>query len=64
MAIDGDLEYCLEYNPQEHFFAPDIAEVLAVIEGVPDETNWHWLVRLHDGRHVYITGGCDYTGWD
>ena len=61
---DPELLYALEYNPQEGWSADDIDRVLAVVVGENDGPNWHWIVRLKDGRHVYCSGGCDYTGWD
>lgn len=62
--LDYDLRACLEYNPQGTFAEADIAEVLAVYEGENDERDWRWVLRLHDGRFVFLQGGCDYTGWD
>lgn len=41
-----------------------ITNIYAVIEGKNDEDDWHWLVGLKSGKFAYITGGCDYTGWD
>lgn len=38
--------------------------MLAFINGENDGANWHWLVRTEDGKYAYLTGGCDYTGWD
>lgn len=61
-AIDGNLSEALEYNSVN--LPSPIAEILATIEGQNDGADWHWLVRLDDGQHAYITGGCDYTGWD
>lgn len=62
--LDYDLEACLENNPQPGYAAEDIAEVLAVWEGANDGDYWRWILRLNDGRFVYLRGGCDYTGWD
>ncbi len=42
----------------------DITEVVAMWEGANDEDDWCWIVRLNDGKHVFLRGGCDYTGWD
>ena len=63
-GVDSDLYYCLDYNPQEGFGLADIERVAAVVEGEHDEAAWHWLLALTEGRFVYLTGGCDYTGWD
>lgn len=38
--------------------------ILLQLTGENDERSWHWIVRLADGRAAYITGSCDYTGWD
>jgi hypothetical protein len=69
-GIDYDLVACLEYNPQD-FKVEDIEKVLAVIEGEYDGADWHWLLQVKRGRPdrpyfetYYLTGGCDYTGWD
>lgn len=63
-GIDYDLAACLEYNPQGAFVVEDIQKVLAVYEGKNDEEDWRWVLRLKDGRYVFLQGGCDYTGWD
>lgn len=63
-GIDYDLKACLGYNPQETFKVIDIDKVLAVWEGENDEDDWRWVLRLKDGRFVFLQGGCDYTGWD
>lgn len=41
----------------------DIEAVLLEITGENDERDWHWIVKTKAG-FAYITGGCDYTGWD
>lgn len=41
-----------------------IMEVLATIDGCNDGPAWHWIVLLESGTFAYVTGGCDYTGWD
>jgi len=63
MNVDYDFCACLEYNAQP-FNLLDVERALAVIEGEHDGPDWHWIVVLRDGRFVYLTGGCDYTGWD
>jgi len=42
----------------------DVAEVMASVEGEQDERDWLGVFRLHDGRFLVASGGCDYTGWD
>lgn len=61
---DYDLSACLEHNPQELFSYDDIYGVLAVVEGFNDGEPWHWIIKLKTGEDFYLTGGCDYTGWD
>lgn len=63
-GLDYDLCAALNYNPQSGFDAKAIDTVLAVVEGERDERPWFWLLKLKDGRYVYMTGSCDYTGWD
>lgn len=64
MELDYDLRACLENNPQDSYTEADIEKVLAVYEGENDGDNWRWILHLKDGRFVYLSGGCDYTGWD
>ena len=42
----------------------DVVEILAMHDGENDVDNWHGVFRLRDGRWLFATGGCDYTGWD
>lgn len=58
-----DLEYAMEYNPQP-FTIQDVKAIRAYILGEPDEGSWEWVVELFDGSMWYLTGWCDYTGWD
>jgi len=60
--FDGDLADALSNNDVP--LPSPIAEILATIEGENDGADWHWIVRLEDGQHAYISGGCDFTGWD
>jgi hypothetical protein len=60
--VDSDLAAAIEYNGVT--LPSPITEILATIEGCNDEADWHWIVRLEGGDYAYITGGCDYTGWD
>lgn len=58
----GDLQSALSNN-HVPFTSPPV-EVLHELTGENEERDWHWLVRLADGRCAYVTGGCDSTGWD
>jgi len=42
----------------------DVAEVVAYDDGENDGPDWVGVFRLHDGRHLFLAAGCDYTGWD
>lgn len=42
----------------------DIQQILALQDGARDEESWIALLWLNDGRYVFVTAGCDYTGWD
>lgn len=63
-GVDYDLQACLDNNPQDGFQIQDIKKVLAVWEGENDGDDWRWVLLLTDDRVVFLTGGCDYTGWD
>lgn len=59
--LDSDLEYCAEYDCGLDL--KDIVNVLAQVPGEADQLDWHWIVEMKDGRFLYVTGGCDYSGW-
>jgi hypothetical protein len=61
--IDGDLISAVEHNGQA-WKLEDVRLVLAVIEGENDGASWHWIIAMKNGQALYVTGGCDYTGWD
>lgn len=42
----------------------DVAEVLASRDGENDVESWVGVFRLNDGRYLFASGWCDYTGWD
>lgn len=42
----------------------DLAEVALELTGQNDGASWHWIARRKDGGYAYVTGDCDYTGWD
>lgn len=50
--------------PITAFTCSDVSEVLATDEGENDGPSWVAIIRLTDGRFVFIESGCDYTGWD
>ena len=63
---DGDMQSYYEYNGKDfdEFKFEDIEHLLACIPGENDGFNWHWIVRLKNGKYGYVTAWCDYTGWD
>lgn len=65
-TIDNyDLAAAIENNPRDIIGCTGIIDkVFGEITGERDERDWHWLVGFTDGQVGYITGGCDYTGWD
>lgn len=65
-ALGYDLVAALHNNPGKGLAVADMegATVLYELTGDNDGPDWHWIVALADGRHAYINGGCDCTGWD
>ncbi len=59
-----DLRSAFEENSSDELSLRHVLGILAEIPGENDELNWHWIVKLTDGRYAYIQGWCDYTGWD
>lgn len=62
-----DFALALEYNDYGPCGSGDdfsIAGLLMLVQGMNDEGDWMWLVRLPDGSHHVCVAGCDYTGWD
>jgi len=63
MTIDENYDLwaaCNENNVKHD----DIDAVLLELTGENDEQEWHWLVSIIGGGFAYISGWCDYTGWD
>jgi len=77
-AADSNWRWALEYNQQgftpsktegfkgsiDPFTFDDIVEVIACVEGENDGADWLAVLRLQDNRLIFVTAGCDYTGWD
>ena len=42
----------------------DIVEVIAADEGERDGANWIAILKLKNGLYIFMSAGCDYTGWD
>ena len=63
--LDYDLQSAINYNKEDvPFEMSDITGVIAEIPGEADGPNWHWILVLGTEKFAYVTGGCDYTGWD
>jgi hypothetical protein len=45
------------------FTIPDVAKVLATVDGERDEATWLGAFKLKDGRWAALRAGCDFTGW-
>lgn len=59
----GDLASALHCNGGDEWIKR-IERVVLELTGENDGPEWHWIVKLTDGRYAYVAGGCDYTGWD
>ena len=60
-----DIGYALERNPQDLVTKEDIDVIVAEVCGENDGANWYWVVkRKSDKKYIYVSGGCDYSGWD
>jgi len=56
---------CANYNGNSTGISVnDIVQVIASDEGAHDVENWLGVFRLLDGRCIFVTAWCDYTGWD
>lgn len=64
--IDSDLSYNVEYNGgnMPGFRLEDVAYVLAALMGENDGPSYHWIIAMKDHTYAYVSGACDYTGWD
>jgi hypothetical protein len=48
----------------DHCDRENVAEIIAMIDGENDESDWVGLFRMNDGRFLAVVASCDYTGWD
>lgn len=63
--IDYDLSAAVDFNLQgDKFRLEDVAYVLAYLQGENDGPSYHWIIAMKDRTYAYVSGGCDYTGWD
>lgn len=63
---DWDLVSAFEFNYSKDmpFSVTEIKKVIAKHEGKNDVEDWAWLVQLNDNKYSFISGECDFTGWD
>jgi hypothetical protein len=40
-----------------------VKEIIAIVDGENDESDWLGVFELHDGRFAVLGANCDYTGW-
>lgn len=59
-----DFAYAIHYNERGPLVEHALTGLLMVKQGYNDGDDWIWLVRLGNGHHWWLQGGCDYTGWD
>lgn len=41
-----------------------VEKVIASAEGVNDGDNWEGIFKMKNGKYIFLSAGCDYTGWD
>lgn len=60
---NDDIQYAFDYNGL-HNRLSDIETIVAEVCGDNDGCDWHWILKMKNGKFSYASGGCDYTGWD
>lgn len=58
-----DIKYAFECNNLSSKL-DDIDVIVAEVCGANDEDHWYWILQLKDGTFTWVSGWCDYTGWD
>ena len=73
MDTDDYNDWLRDYHNYDIRYAAEYADVVEAlyqselrleITGDNDGPSWHWIFELANGEWLYLTGGCDYTGWD
>ena len=61
-----DLVAAIGENPGGPLSLSDLdgASIKLELTGEGDAKPWHWIVLLAAGDYAYVTGSCDYSGWD
>ena len=58
---DYDFQECMKYLKGVQL--SEVAEMRACVPGEADGPDWHYVIKINDGRFAVVEGGCDYTGW-
>jgi hypothetical protein len=56
--------HSMDGTSTERMKRTDVVEIIAAVNGEGDGAEWAGVFRLKDGRFLFATGSCDYTGWD
>lgn len=54
---------CETNNKHKNYSRDDVASIITTVEGCNDGDNWVGLFIMNDGKYLYLTAWCDYTGW-
>jgi hypothetical protein len=50
-------------NKADSFTREDVDQIIAMVNGENDESDWVGVFRLKDSRYACLRAWCDYTGW-
>lgn len=64
LSVLDEYDWKAAFSYADNFDIADVASITAFREGENDGANWLMYGTLKDGRHFYLSAGCDYTGWD
>jgi len=66
--VDHDWEEAFSFAADEGYVKvdpkTDIKRVIASIDGDRDGPDWQAVVELKKGGFLWISSGCDYSGWE
>jgi hypothetical protein len=52
------------FNFSTHGGITDVMRIVAMDDGENDGPNWIGVFEMKNGTFVFLSAGCDYTGWD
>lgn len=61
---ETNLEEVHKVLDQHGITRSSVKSIVGIQQGEQDERNWILLAELNDGRYLFVSAGCDYTGWD